>query len=76
MIAFAERLPRGAGYRIHVEPLPAAASGESPERHMNRSLEALIRSCPEQYLWAYNRYKVPSGVSAPGSDPLAVNAPA
>jgi KDO2-lipid IV(A) lauroyltransferase len=76
LIAFAERLPRGAGYRIHVEPLPAAMPGESPERHMNRSLEALIRSCPEQYLWAYNRYKVPAGVSAPGANTLAVNAPA
>ena len=28
---------------------------------MNRALEALIRECPDQYLWSYNRYKRPSG---------------
>ncbi len=76
LMAFAERLPRGAGYRIHVEPLPPAASGDSPERNMNRSLEALIRGCPEQYLWSYNRYKVPAGVAAPGTNAPAANAPA
>ena len=76
LMAFAERLPRGAGYRIRVESLPAAAPGETPERNMNRALEAFIRSCPEQYLWAYNRYKVPAGVSAPQANTLAVNASA
>ena len=28
-------------------------------------IEALIRQCPEQYLWGYNRYKRPRGVEAP-----------
>jgi KDO2-lipid IV(A) lauroyltransferase len=28
---------------------------------MNRALEALIRECPGQYLWGYNRYKRPRG---------------
>ena len=74
-LQLAERLPRGAGYRIHVEPLPPAAAGESPERNMNRSLETLIRGCPEQYLWSYNRYKVPAGVAAPETNAPATNAP-
>ena len=65
LIAYAERLARGQGFRIHVEPLPPALPGESPARHMNRALESLIRRRPEQYLWAYNRYKVPAGVPAP-----------
>ncbi|HEY6088129.1 MAG TPA: lysophospholipid acyltransferase family protein, partial [Burkholderiaceae bacterium] len=26
---------------------------------INRSMEYLIRQCPEQYLWGYNRYKGP-----------------
>jgi len=26
---------------------------------MNRAMEFLIRQCPEQYLWGYNRYKPP-----------------
>jgi len=65
LIAFAERLSRGAGYRIHVEALPDPLPDETPERRLNRSLEGLIRSCPEQYLWGYNRYKVPAGVERP-----------
>jgi KDO2-lipid IV(A) lauroyltransferase len=66
LVAYAERLPRGRGFRIHVEPLPGALPGETPARRMNRALEALIRRCPSQYLWAYNRYKVPAGVQPPG----------
>ena len=66
LIAYAERLPRGRGFRIQIEPLPDPLSGEPPARRMNRALEALIRRCPQQYLWAYNRYKVPAGVQPPG----------
>ena len=32
---------------------------------VSRAMERLILQCPEQYLWSYNRYKVPSGVPAP-----------
>jgi KDO2-lipid IV(A) lauroyltransferase len=32
---------------------------------MNRALEELIAECPEQYLWGYNRYKIPAGAEAP-----------
>jgi KDO2-lipid IV(A) lauroyltransferase len=45
---------------IHVRPLPQAAAGESGARRINRALEALIRECPAQYLWGYNRYKSPN----------------
>ncbi|OFZ85401.1 MAG: hypothetical protein A2W21_13200 [Betaproteobacteria bacterium RBG_16_66_20] len=61
LLAFGERLPGGAGYVVHVRPLPAAEPGESGTRRMNRALEALIRECPGQYLWGYNRYKQPKG---------------
>jgi Kdo2-lipid IVA lauroyltransferase/acyltransferase len=61
LLAFGERLPGGAGYVLHIRPLPAADPGESGTRRMNRALEALIRECPEQYLWGYNRYKAPRG---------------
>lgn len=60
-IVYAMRLPRGAGYRLVIRPLPAALPGESGVRHMNRALEELVRECPEQYLWGYNRYKAPAG---------------
>ncbi len=61
LLAFGERLPGGEGYVLHIRPLPAAAPGESETRRMNRALEALIRECPGQYLWGYNRYKRPRG---------------
>lgn len=65
LLFFAERLARGRGYRMHVERLPEAFAGESSVQRMNRGIEALIRRCPAQYLWAYNRYKVPAGVEPP-----------
>lgn len=65
VLAYAERLPRGAGYRMHVARMPAPIEGESAARHINRAMEGLIRERPEQYLWAYNRYKAPAGVAPP-----------
>lgn len=56
-LAYARRLPRGRGYALEVRPMPAAQPGETPTRRLNRGIEALIRECPEQYLWGYNRYK-------------------
>lgn len=32
---------------------------------MNKALEAQVARAPEQYLWAYNRYKTPRGASQP-----------
>jgi KDO2-lipid IV(A) lauroyltransferase len=64
-IAYAKRLPRGAGYGIVVRPLPEILPAETPTRRLNRALEALVRECPEQYLWGYNRYKIPQGVAGP-----------
>ena len=60
-LAYAKRLPRGAGYAIVIRALPPALPQETPTRHLNRALEALVRECPEQYLWGYNRYKTPRG---------------
>ena len=60
-LAFGRRLPAGRGYAIVVRRLPTARAGEPSTRHLNRALEALVRECPGQYLWSYNRYKVPKG---------------
>ncbi len=65
ILACAERLPLGRGYHLHLAPMPAPLAGESPARTLNRALEDLIRLCPAQYGWGYNRYKVPSGARAP-----------
>ena len=56
-----ERLPHGRGWRIHylrlTEPLPT--DPEALAAAINQAMERLIRRFPEQYLWSYNRYKVP-----------------
>ena len=64
-LAFARRLPRGEGYSIVLRRLPPAREGESATRRLNRALEELIAECPEQYLWGYNRYKIPAGAKPP-----------
>lgn len=55
---FAERLPRGRGYRIEYHSVPTENFDETV---LNRALEGLVRRCPGQYNWSYNRYKVPRG---------------
>jgi len=64
-LAYAQRLPKGEGYRIVVRPFPAKDSSETAARRLNRALEDLVRECPEQYLWGYNRYKTPAGAEPP-----------
>ena len=64
-LAFGRRLPQGAGYVVSFRRLAPALPGESAARRVNRALEALIRECPEQYLWGYNRYKAPRGAARP-----------
>ncbi len=64
LIAYSERLAQGRGYVIHVEPLALDFAQPVP-RQINAALERVIRACPAQYLWSYNRYKVPRGVPAP-----------
>jgi Kdo2-lipid IVA lauroyltransferase/acyltransferase len=63
VIVFAERLPRSGGYRVHVKRMtgPLAHDHALAARQLNLMLEGLIRECPAQYLWSYNRYKVPAG---------------
>ncbi|MFG6446765.1 lysophospholipid acyltransferase family protein [Roseateles sp. BYS180W] len=63
---WSERLPGGAGYRIHVLDGPRVTSEMSPveaARCINESMEGLIRLAPDQYLWGYNRYKPPRAVA-------------
>jgi KDO2-lipid IV(A) lauroyltransferase len=60
---FAERLPHGEGYRVHIVPMdePYADDKEIAARQTNAMVEKLIAVAPSQYLWGYNRYKQPAG---------------
>lgn len=64
---FAERLPRGAGYHVHIEPMTEAFSVDKQiaARQTNAMVERLISMAPTQYLWGYNRYKRPAGAPPP-----------
>lgn len=64
---FAERLEQGKGYRVIFDP-PLDLTDRPPQlaaRDINAAIESQVRRCPSQYLWPYNRYKVPAGVAAP-----------
>jgi KDO2-lipid IV(A) lauroyltransferase len=67
IMVWVERLPRGTGYHLHLQRPATPIRGTTDERALaiNREMEGLIRQCPEQYLWGYNRYKRPRGADAP-----------
>ncbi|GGI19860.1 lysophospholipid acyltransferase family protein [Oxalicibacterium faecigallinarum] len=67
VLAYAERLPRGKGYVLHMSSfeLPTGLSPQQQATAINAAMEKLILRCPAQYFWSYNHYKVPSGVTPP-----------
>ena len=70
LLTWGERLPGGRGYRIHFLEPSRPLSGSTIERaaQINHEIEALIRQCPTQYLWGYNRYKKPRGAEPPPTE--------
>jgi KDO2-lipid IV(A) lauroyltransferase len=69
LLIWGERLPHGAGFAVRVSELAeldaAAPPGQAESAAIiNRAMEGLIRQCPGQYLWGYNRYKAPRGADA------------
>jgi KDO2-lipid IV(A) lauroyltransferase len=78
LLLVGERLPRAAGFCIHVmpmpEPLPAGGAGDTEHQRVcasviNRAMEHVIRRWPGQYVWGYDRYKSPR--TGAGAEPLA-----
>jgi Kdo2-lipid IVA lauroyltransferase/acyltransferase len=59
LFAFAERLPRGEGFRIHLLPAPAGVA-DADLAHacaaMNRGVEACVERAFAQYQWHYRRW--------------------
>ncbi len=52
------RLAAGEGFHICFENVSVE---DFTETRLNQAVEAVVRRCPEQYLWGYNRYKTPAG---------------
>jgi len=69
VLIWGERLSWGRGYRVRIRPFMADGDGRLADdahaaaRQINLAMESLVRECPAQYLWSYDRYKAPAGVS-------------
>ena len=60
------RLAKGAGYRLVFTPLPPfSENAEASAMELNAAVERAIGLAADQYLWSYNRYKVPAGSRTP-----------
>jgi len=70
VVCYMERLPCGRGYRLHAHPAPAIAEAplETSLRAVNSAVESVALALPEQYLWAYRRFRS----RPPGPDASAV----
>ncbi len=66
-----ERLPHGQGFILHIAPLAGEITGDKAHdaETINRNVEHWILRFPEQYLFAYNRYKHPAGAPYPPQAP-------
>jgi KDO2-lipid IV(A) lauroyltransferase len=70
VFCYAERLPAGEGFKLHLVPLEEALPEDrrAAALKVNEMVEKLVRECPAQYLWGYNRYKRPAGAPpSPGA---------
>ena len=66
LFTFAERLPHGAGYRVHVLEAPPqidAADLDVACAALNRGVERCVELAFEQYQWTYKRF--PDDIEAP-----------
>jgi Kdo2-lipid IVA lauroyltransferase/acyltransferase len=75
VLAWGERLSWGRGFLVHVRAFHGPLSQHDPEdplaaaRAINRAMEDLVKECPRQYLWAYDRYKQPRAEAHLGGAP-------
>jgi KDO2-lipid IV(A) lauroyltransferase len=63
-VTYAERLARGAGFRLHFQPLDLEPhySVEEITAAVNAGIEDCVRRLPQQYQWSYKRFKTqPAG---------------
>ena len=69
LMVFSVRLPNAEGFAIHfLEPDEGIYSSDATESvaALNRSVEAVVATAPEQYQWTYKRFKrQPEGMPNP-----------
>lgn len=61
LFAFMERLPRGAGFRLHWRPAPLAIANEDTDiacAALNAAVEDCVRGAFTQYQWTYKRWSL------------------
>lgn len=67
IMAYAERLPHGAGYHLHLREAPEEFASADPEQAafmLNRLIEEGVRGHAEQYQWNYKRFRIqPEGAA-------------
>ncbi|OOG43544.1 lipid A biosynthesis acyltransferase [Rhodanobacter sp. C05] len=66
LFAFAERLPRGAGYRIQILPAPERLTDADPAlacAALNQGVQDCVELAFAQYQWQYKRYSADGLVS-------------
>lgn len=60
LICTGERLPKGRGFVIRFSEPPAGYDSDDlcvAATALNQGIEACVRACPDQYWWAYKRFK-------------------
>ena len=60
LLTWALRLPKGRGYELHLKPVDILSEQDFIEQDvalMNKVIEDLVITQPEQYLWNYKRFK-------------------
>ena len=61
LYAWAERLPKGAGYDFHFSAASAQISDSELRvsvTALNQGVEQCVRQCPAQYQWGYKRFGI------------------
>jgi KDO2-lipid IV(A) lauroyltransferase len=70
---FAERLPKRRGFALHCLAAPWGIDSEDEVEAataLNLGVEQCVRICPEQYVWAYKRFRSrPDGAPHPYRGP-------
>ncbi|MFC3149383.1 lysophospholipid acyltransferase family protein [Piscinibacterium candidicorallinum] len=76
-VVMAIALRRPGGWDLRFAPFTGQFIGEdaADAATMNRAVEDMVALDPIQYLWAYNRYRMPDGALAAASAPAQATAP-